>query len=235
MSAIVPVARGSYCFNEVIMKILKALSIFVLVGLSPALAAEDITIRLVQGDGRKKNDYKAEVGGVAVLRVAVQNLTASPVTVGYIGAGNGAFLAKVQDRNIDSASEAMFPVIVDNDSLGVPSSVEVAIGYTVDRQLKIARAVVTLSSANLVSFSPGFLTWKVGDALEEKSATVSLPNLVKITKLFEVDGFSVRLEGDKILAKPLRTDKAVTTGVKMNLAPSMPANRSVPLFLSIAQ
>jgi hypothetical protein len=216
------------------MKLLQTIVTFALIGLSIASGADDISIQLVQGDGRKKSDYRAEVGGIVVLRVAVQNRTSSPITVGYIGAGSGAFLAKVQDRDIDPASEAMFTVIVDNDSLGVPSSVELAVGYTIDKQLKTDRAVVTLASASVVSFSPGFLTWKVGDALEEKSATLSVPAQTKVIRAPEVDGFVIRMEGDKIFVKPVRTDKPLSAGVRLNTAPNMRENRMVPLFLSIA-
>lgn len=211
------------------------LLVFAALAIAGTALAEDVKLHLVEGNGKKTLQHKATTGGVTIMRLSVANLAAHPITVTHVGAGSGAFLAQVEPRTIEPAAEAFFSMLIDNDALGVASNVDLAVGYRIQDQLRIAQSVVTLSASDVMTFTPGFLTWKVGAPAEEKSAKVSLPDRTKIVKALEVSGFTVRVEGDVIFAKPVATDKPVTAGAMFKTAPNMKGNRAVVLGLSVVE
>jgi len=204
-------------------------------GLSCFAFGQDLAVQLAQADGKKITDYKTDLGGSSLVRISVQNQSKETVTVSYVGIGSGAALVKVADRDINAASEAFFPVLIDNDALGVASNVDISIGYAIGQQLKVQHATTTLAATDILSFSPGFLSWKVGEALKEKSATISVPKNTKLGKLPAIEGFSLRVDGNVVYVTPTSTASAATTAVFLKVTPATQANRVLPLGLTITQ
>jgi len=199
-----------------------------------ALHAADLTVSLAESGGPKKKEYRVQARSKGGLALVIENSTQYDVTVTHVGIGNTALLIRVEDTVVKAADEASIPVFVDNESLGVPGGVEIAIGYISRKEFRTVHTTVTVGATDLVTFTPGFLTWKVGEELIEKYATVKLPMDFKLSRTPTAEGFEIRVEGDRILVKPSRTDKARTAGVMLETVPAVSSKRLVPLVLTVA-
>lgn len=211
------------------------LVLLVLLLLAPSLWADEIAVSLLQAGGSKKKEYRSAMRGVEQLALVVENLTKEQITITHIGLGHTSVLVKIEERTIKPQGEGAVPVALDNESLGIPSGVEVAIGYQAKGEFKIAQAVLSIGTDDLMTFTPGFLTWKVGEAPIEKSVRVNLPPKTRVRRIPEVPGFSVRMDGDAIFVKPLGTAKVTSAGVMLETAPASIAKRRIPLGLAVTE
>jgi hypothetical protein len=217
------------------MKHLTRLIIALVLAAGVGLRAGEIKVQLVNSDGKKVTEVTTTEGGFSILRVSVQNMSNAPVTVNYLGAGTAAFMAKVEAKVVDPAEEVFLSLLLDNDALGVASNFDIAVGYTAATQQKVERTTVRLSAAEVLQFTPGVLSWQVGEAPTEKSATFTAPNHTNVVKALAVAGFDVRVDGNTIYAKPLSTAKALAAYASLRTAPALPANRQLPLGLVISE